>query len=120
MRKLFMMTTILILVLWTSACKEEGLPLPKGAKKSDSLCAVDALGTEGTCYEVPLSHYETIVWFEENVGEEGWLYQWVTDDEPFQMIMKKDNKKVQVIFYRQPDDQATALLIIGVESVILN
>ncbi|CAM4428672.1 hypothetical protein L1N85_26790 [Paenibacillus alkaliterrae] len=111
MRKMLISAIVLLLVTWTAACGEGGLPLPAGTEKTDSLCPLEALAAGGTCYKVPLSHYETITWYEDTAGIEGWSLQWATDDEPFLAYLNKDNKKAHVLFYRQPGDQITGLLV---------
>lgn len=93
-----------------AACDSGEIPLPHGTQEDKSLCPAVALKAEDTCFSVPLSHYETITWFQDVLQKEGWSVDWGTDDEPIKAYIQKKNKKTEWIFYKQMGDEITGLM----------
>ncbi|GBF76493.1 hypothetical protein PA598K_04967 [Paenibacillus sp. 598K] len=110
MIKKFYLLLMVCIVTLSTACDSGEIPLPHGTQEDNSLCPTVALGTEDICFRVPLSHYETLNWFQNILEKDGWSINWATDDEPIKVYLNKKGKKSELIFYKQSKDDLTGLL----------
>ncbi|MCF2939866.1 hypothetical protein L1N85_15720 [Paenibacillus alkaliterrae] len=103
-----MIFSILLVIVGCNSAQE--IPLPPMKEISETACMVYPTDTT-KCYLVPLSYKEAIDWFDNSSNTKGWTITWISDVEPYSLIMEAKKTKMKIQLYRQIKDTETGIQV---------